>query len=636
MEIIGNVENIIPDYRKEIHPIYDMLLDTFENIKSPKVSGEKKLWDVLQKIKYNLCSDITPDIYLTSKYSGDQRNPKYDNIKQELPTVSYNARFNGYKSLASLSQINNIMFLDIDGFNSKEETLNFKSEIVQKYDWILACSLSLSKLGLHVIIKVDRIIDNNDFNKKYDFISKTYFDGKLDNNSKSLTRFTVIPYDYNIYINESPKTLDINSIINKKEKGIRSVSNEDIVVNDNNEKGIRSVKEKKKIISTAYTFSPSTSLKETMDYAARKNSLKFREEVDEELFTDPDIPLYYHEGVDVIEIKLYQYRDNKVNAGGRNKFIGAISAQLIYLNIYLPNNNDPIIRDGIIKAMAGINNKTCNPPLTYKEVLDSVTSNFKQYDEGKLDCSRYYRKKRAFWSKRTTLKGNEKRKVTSKFKNEPIVQESKRKIKEAIDTINDMGVKLTQKKVADISGLGLGTVKKYRKYYKEINQSTKTNAGKECTDSRITSIKPDQQVTIKQLNLNQDVDLSELGNIDITKCESDIKPVLDIHKEISVPTDVSSIDVGTKPNWSENEIREVFKTIFPIILKKLNEIQEKKLFSEFTKHFNNLSNDEKELLMTPYDNVGEKFFKKGSLHDKIFNLCVGVLQLIQENKERTA
>jgi len=40
----------------------------------------------------------------------------------------------------------------------------------------------------------------------------------LDPISKSLTRHTVVPFDYNIYINESPKVLDIDDIINSKEK----------------------------------------------------------------------------------------------------------------------------------------------------------------------------------------------------------------------------------------------------------------------------------------------------------------------------------------------------------------------------------------------------------------------------------
>ncbi|MBN2835693.1 MAG: hypothetical protein JXR48_12095 [Candidatus Delongbacteria bacterium] len=656
MEKLIDFEYLKFIYREgNLHDVFGTKLDTYSSIDNPNVIGHIYLWELLQKIKYNLIYDIDCTTFLTDKYVEGSRNNEYDKIKAKLPATCYNATFNKYKNLANTKSITNLMFLDVDDFSSKEEALKYKSEITEKYDWIISCNLSLSKLGLHIIILVDRIFDNNDFNKKYDFISKTYFNGKLDKTSKSLTRYVVIPYDYNIYINESPKKLYIDSIINKKGirsvsdcntiitdsnshngKGIRSVSNENNIANNNNEKGTRSVLKKKRIISTPYTFSPISSLKETLNLATRKNSLKFREEVDEEIFTDKNIPLYYHEGVNIVEINLYQYRNNKVNVGSRNVTIGAISAQLIYLNIYLPNNNDPKIREGIIKAMVGINKKICNPPLTYKEVFNSVTANFKKYDEGNLDFSKYFRKKRAFWSKRTTLKGNEKRKVTCKIKNEPIVQESKRKIKEAIELLKGKDEKVTQQKVADISGLSLGTVKKYRKYYKEINQSTKQAAGKENNNSTIKVLKPHQKATTTKTNLIEDVNLPELDNADFSEPESDLETDLKNNRKITFHKDVSSVDIVKKPNWSDEEIHEVFLTIFPENLKRFNETQEKELFTEFTKHFNNLSNDEKELLMTPYENIGEdKFFKKGDLHNKMLNLCIDVIQLIQESKEMT-
>ena len=169
---------------------------------------------------------------------------------------------------------------------------------------------------------------------------------------------------------------------------------------------------------------------------------------------------------------------------------------------------------------------------------------------------------------------------------------------------------------------------------KYFNISCKVKAKKTVVPTDV--IEPDDEL-IKQPSLIENVDLPELVISDSTNSDSNIKPDKDINEEIALPTDVSSIHIGTKPIWSEDEIREVFKSIFPRTLNRFDEIQVKELFTEFTKHFNNLSNDEKELLMTPYDNIGEdKFFKKCDLENKLRNLCEGTIQLIFDNREMTA
>lgn len=447
-------------YGKEhLDDIFRIMLDTYPHMHDANVLGQINLWELLQKIKYNIVNDIDFNILYTHKYVNGIRNVEYDYIKNNLPTVCYNANFNAYKNLKNILSITNLMFLDIDDFKTKEEALAYKNHITLKYDWIVACNLSLSRLGLHIIIKVDEIHDNADFNIKYDFIKEEYFEGRLDKNSKSLTRYTVVPYDYNIYINETPNILNIEQIIS------------------NHEKGILSGYKKKKIISTPYTFSCPSPLNATLNDAAWKDKLMFRQELDESLFTDPNIPIYFPEGIDVMSVNLSMYRDRKVREGLRTFTIGGISVRLIYLNAQLPQRKDTEIRGFILKCIININKDICEPKLTYKEVLMSFNANWKKYEDDELDFSWYFTKQRSFWSRECTLNGNEKRKITCKIKNEPIVAESRKMITGAIEGIHFNGNKITQKNVAKESGLKLPTVKKYWKNYKqmvnELNQKFK-------------------------------------------------------------------------------------------------------------------------------------------------------------------
>jgi hypothetical protein len=172
--------------------------------------------------------------------------------------------------------------------------------------------------------------------------------------------------------------------------------------------------------------------------------------------------------------RILKYRDRKVCAGMRTFTIGGITIRLIYLNAQLPQRKDKEIRKAILKCIININKDICDPPLTFKEVLMSFNANWKKYEDDELDFSRYFTKQKCFWSRNCDLNGDEKRRITCKIKNEPIVAASRKKIEDAIEDIHLHGKKITQKNVALCSGLKLPTIKKYWKHYKqkvkELNQ----------------------------------------------------------------------------------------------------------------------------------------------------------------------
>ena len=462
--------------KENLSKIFDCELNTFDCVRKPKVTGNISLYDLLMQIKYNFLSGLSIEDYLVPKYIDGKTNPDFTKIKEQIRTVCYNATFNAYKNEDNLKAPTNLMFLDIDHFNSKDEALAYKEIIISKFDWIVSCNLSLSRIGLHLIILVDKIIDNDDFNRKYDLISTFYFEGKLDDGAKSLTRHTIIPSDINIYINENPSVLSIDYMLRK----INAVPATNIIKANSNtkEKGSRSEKKESKRlegISSAYTFLPNTDLQSITNDSARDGGLIFEEVVDESRFADPNIPLYYHEGIGIVEINLYRFKHEKVFEGNRNKIIGGISVRLICLNTnYFKDKPDSQKKSAIITFMLRLNRKICSPPLPEREVVNSINSNWNRYVSGKIDVNLLLKIKKVFWSKRNTLTPNEKRSITAKIKNEPKVTETRKKIADAIKELQYSHEKITQKKVAKAGGLSEPTVKNYwsenKSLVKEINQ----------------------------------------------------------------------------------------------------------------------------------------------------------------------
>jgi hypothetical protein len=643
--------------------VFGTVLNTFPDITGATVTGQIYLWELLQKIKYNFAEDIDVEHLLTDKYIDGAKNPVYEEKKKKLPAVCYNAVFNGYKNIENVRHVTNLMFLDIDDFGSYDEVTEYKNHITQKYDWIVACNLSLSRLGLHVIILVDNITGNNDFNSKYDFISTTYFDKMLDPVSKSLSRYAVIPADYNIYINENPKVLEIDKILNQEEKGIRSVYNTNAIDNEKGicsvynteseylkgicsayntndegiEEGIRSAYKKREEIYTPYTLCSNSSLNQMMNDSAREQNLIFRQSIAESSFKNPDIPLYFPEGMDVMEMNLFalKYRkliESRGTSAKRLSFLGSITVKMIYLNAVTPLKPIKEVRRAILKFVVSINKKYCEPPVSHREVLNSFNANWKKFKAGELDFSNYYTKKKAFWSQRSSLSSNEKRKITCTLKNEPVVIESKRKILEAIAILNNKGEKITQKKVGSMPGLTFSLVKKYRKFFKE------------CKEAILATSEAESKVNAHEVTTSQ----KDLEIVDVD-AEGDFKGVHNTTESKSDVEDVSHFDTmnfgddddtliienyvprkltDSIPEYSDKQIQTIFDRIYNSVKSKITPAQNEELFKSFCCTFNELSIEEKKLMSMGIDDFKDfgMYSRQGNLDIEFLTLCSEMLQ----------
>lgn len=480
----------------DLPDIFFTELDVFTSIKDANVSSTITLHELLMEIKYGYKYDFTKSGELINKLIQGKKNPVYEVMKKKKPAVTYNARFNKYKDTEHLLSTTNLMFLDMDGFSSKHEAEACRSYFLDKnlgggYDWIVSCSLSLSRIGLHFVVWVDEITDSKDYIRKYEFLNETFFENKLDLNAKKLTQFTVIPADFSIYINENPSQLNISELykleqstthkkivrVNNRTKDDSYINTNDDHVNLVNEKSIWScnIKEEE-IMTTPYTFSSSSS--SCYNQTDRSVILKFSETPDEIQFINPNEPVYFRDGKEIIKINLFPLMYKKVSEGSRTVTLGAIGMKMIYLNANNPKYSEAQKKNATLNYMLWLNQQMCDPPLSYPEVVNSFNANWKKYLNGKLDVGELTESQRSFWSPDCSLDTNEKRKISCKLYYEQIVAESKRKISDAIEKINLSGEKVTQVKVAEISGLKLPTVKKYwsddiKSLVKEINLKLK-------------------------------------------------------------------------------------------------------------------------------------------------------------------
>jgi hypothetical protein len=365
-----------------------------------------------------------------------------------------------------------------------------------------------------------------------------------------------------------------------------------------------------------------------MSDAARKHSLRFRQDVDESFFTDPDIPIYVPEGIDVIEVNLCPLRDRKVREGNRTSFIGALTVKMIYLNIESPESLNHETRRDILKFIVHINNCICDPPLKHNEVLKSFNANWKKYKAGEMDISKYFHKQRAFWSKNASLKGNEKRKVTCRIKNEPIVAESKRKIKEAIETLNTTGKKLTQKNVAEVPGLTLPLVKKYRKFYKEcidMIENTKITVNT-TADEYSSGNEPDNQELMENLTENTEISTKRQNSTDegVIVDDTEYLELEDVDSETLVIGNCEpKKDTEVMIEYSQEKLCDVFNRVYDGFKKRLDDSQQKDLFNRFIERFSQLPAEEARIFALSIDDVKDAntYAKQSGIYSEFWKLC---------------
>ncbi len=330
--------------KDHLSEVFATKLDFFEKVNDPTVKGQVYLYDLLRDIGYNINSSIM----LTPKYIDKKINPEYEKQKLVMEAVCYPAQFNKYKILDNLKTINNLLFAEID-FESKKQAKDYKDRITLHYDWIVACYLSLSRLGLHIIVKVDHIHNTEDYNIKYDLISKKFFQGKLDNRSKSLIRYSIIPFDPQVFINDIPATLNTEELIKSTD-----IKYPQPLTSPIKQSVPPSMKTKKKSISATGVQINNFDTLDGFD----PNGVKFSNKKD----------------IVVIEAKI----GINIEPGSRQNVLSSYANNLLFLNQWMT-------AEKFSKFIFNANTHCFSVPLEHKEVLKIIRTKLKKLKDNKLN-----------------------------------------------------------------------------------------------------------------------------------------------------------------------------------------------------------------------------------------------------------
>ena len=130
----------------------------------------------------------------------------YSQAKALLPVIMPCGIFTG-QDMASMTSTTNLMILDFDDFPCSIDEVNRLSNIVKQDPYTYVSFVSISGLGLKVLVKLDQDIDNDSHHQYFqglkDYYKKNHPELFLywDESSKNINRLCYISHDPEIYVN---------------------------------------------------------------------------------------------------------------------------------------------------------------------------------------------------------------------------------------------------------------------------------------------------------------------------------------------------------------------------------------------------------------------------------------------------
>lgn len=180
---------------------YNPVVSLFKCCKSPIVVKDVTIKEILHEIK---TGGQKLDLLLKARKQG-KHSSLYEKVKtQNLNTFTPNATFEHKRNKGSIKMLSGLVYLDIDGC----------TEIDFDNPYIFATWLSLSATGRGVLVKAEGINKGN-FSFVYETLAKE-LGLDVDPHAKGLARQVVISYDPDIYINSHSKIYYCEKELSKK------------------------------------------------------------------------------------------------------------------------------------------------------------------------------------------------------------------------------------------------------------------------------------------------------------------------------------------------------------------------------------------------------------------------------------
>ena len=190
--------------------MYKQHINVFSKIQSSEVENTIPITEWLDAIKNPPKSELEK-ILKTRKF--DKGNKTYVQLKESLPTATYNFLFDEFRRNDNIITSTGLLFIEIDDTSFDIKTLNS--------DHLYATYKSLSNKGYHIIVKVDNLTVNN-FDNFYEYVCKELgITNYYDKNSKKLSQQTVLSFDKDIFINEDSTLFKLEEEKSKKVQSLK-------------------------------------------------------------------------------------------------------------------------------------------------------------------------------------------------------------------------------------------------------------------------------------------------------------------------------------------------------------------------------------------------------------------------------
>lgn len=384
------------------------------------------LSDLAKLIRNNPAADTINQIRQLRE-NGDQT---YKESKRTLAYITPNCVLKKRSLTGDLEYNDNFLYFsghiyfDFDVPNAIE----FKREFIQKYNHIvsLVC-ISSGGGGISVLVKVNVELTKENFNSVWEFLASEIFKNEpVDTKTKDIGRAMFISSDPDVFVSYENE-LEINSVDLQKYKKIDTIK-----------KGTTQCISPREIIYTPsctfpYQLLPYDEIKKvnlSTPFYSKNRVIDY----------DP---------IDFLELKF----PKEISDGVKNKFYSLCIHRLVYMNQDL----DPSY---IYSFLFYTNKYKANPSMelrSLKRLFEYVYNQTQQ--EGYLYNND--RVKNFHLNKDLFLSKEEKIKVMNRCNGKVRSNKSITKILEAKADLKSRNEKITQYKVAEITGLGIQTVKKY-------------------------------------------------------------------------------------------------------------------------------------------------------------------------------
>ena len=274
------------------------------------------------------------------------------------------------------------------------------------------------------MFKITNTIDNNKLYDIWEIIKTTYLkEEQVDIKCKNIGRAMYLPYDTEPFVNyENEITVDIP--LSKEKNTSKKQLNQSIL--------------NKKYINTLIEPLSNIEFEEFMDKIVTKTPV---------VVNNPIVELFASEKMDVTFPR--EIRDTK-----KHSIYTIMIHKLIYLNPQLPSSY-------LFSYLNFINNYFGKPPMEFKKLLDLFTfvySSIKNDENYEFKNKKY---KYVHFNNNSKLSGDEKRNLACKINGKRRSNTSIEKIITAKEELKSQGLKITQKALAEKTGLSISTIKRH-------------------------------------------------------------------------------------------------------------------------------------------------------------------------------